>query len=925
MENENKINTPEEEVMKLKQRIAELESGAVADPSLEGRGKEKTDFAREAIEEHIKQVPEQILSQEYQLPAEEVEERSKHIARLGDADLSDGEALHQEQIVELMQIVQDKGVLNAVSIVKKLGSPHFEDDFHDALINFLQGALAEESNIKVKGDKKLKKALDFVLFEITLPQEKPQENGGGEKTSKELTATMEQFYSGMLATDSYFVMEMGLPFSEDELVFYCAVPSSKSQLFEKQANGLFPSAKIIIKKEDYNIFKAEGFSLGSVAKLKRNAVLPIKTYDKFESDPIQVIINTFSKLRKEGEGAALQILVAPSNGNFSGKVKKTALKMREGKTFSEATEGDRGFVVGFIDTIGEMIFGSPKPKSKEDSNPKPVNEETVQLLEEKAGRQAMSVNIRFFVSASESEEKAEAILSELESAFLQFEETQGNAFAFVRQKGGKLRKLFHNFSFRIPDKKNFLPLNTAELATVFHFPTGLSAASAPQLKYAKTKEAAPPLNLPKSGILLGENTYRGDKQSVYMDSDDRRRHFYIIGQTGTGKSVMIKNMVLQDIEAGKGGCFIDPHGSDLQDILARIPKERVDDVIYFNPGDVAKPMGLNMLEYDPRFPEQKTFIVNELFGIFNKLFDMKTAGGPMFEQYFRNAVMLVMDDPETGNTLFEVSRVLSDKEFRDLKLSKSQNPIVKTFWREVAEKAGGEASLANMVPYITSKFDNFLGNDIMRPIIGQEKSSFNFRQVMDEEKILLINLSKGRLGDLNSNLLGLIIVGKLLMASLSRADMPENLRKDFYLYIDEFQNVTTDSIATILSEARKYRLNLTIAHQFIAQLEEDIKKAVFGNVGSMATFRIGVEDADFLEKQFEPAFNSYDLINIDNYNAYLKLLVAGQTARPFNITTLPFKNGDPAFGEEIAKLSSLKFGRPREEVENEINKRYNNQ
>ena len=401
------------------------------------------------------------------------------------------------------------------------------------------------------------------------------------------------------------------------------------------------------------------------------------------------------------------------------------------------------------------------------------------------------------------------------------------------------------------------------------------------------------------------------------------RHFYIIGQTGTGKSVLIKNMIAQDIEAGKGCCFIDPHGSDLQDILARIPKERAEDVIYFNPGDVARPMGLNMLEYDIRYPEQKTFIVNELLGIFNKLFDMKTAGGPMFEQYFRNSVMLVMDDPDSGNTLFEVNRVLSDKGFRDYKLSRSRNPIVKTFWREVAEKAGGEASLANMVPYITSKFDNFLANDIMRPIIGQDKSAFNFRQVMDDGKILLINLSKGRLGDLNANLLGLVIVGKLLMASLSRVDTPEEERKDFYLYIDEFQNVTTDSIATILSEARKYRLDLIIAHQFIAQLEENINKAVFGNVGSISSFRVGAEDAEFLEKQFEPVFNSRDLLNIDNYNAYLKLLVNGQVSRPFNIRTLPFRKGDPKLGEKIANLSSVKYGRPREEVENEINKRYN--
>jgi len=260
-------------------------------------------------------------------------------------------------------------------------------------------------------------------------------------------------------------------------------------------------------------------------------------------------------------------------------------------------------------------------------------------------------------------------------------------------------------------------------------------------------------------------------------------------------------------------------------------------------------MGLNMLEYDGRYPEQKTFIINELLGIFNKLFDMKVAGGPMFEQYFRNAMMLVMDDPQSGNTLFEVARVLSDKSFRDYKLSRSENPIVKSFWKEMAEKAGGEASLQNMVPYITSKFDNFLSNEIMRPIIGQEKSAFNFRQVMDEQKILLINLSKGRLGDINSSLLGLIIVGKLLMASLSRVDLSEEQRRDFYLYIDEFQNVTTDSIAVILSEARKYKLNLTLAHQFIGQLDEAIKKAVFGNVGSIACFRIGAEDAEFIEKE----------------------------------------------------------------------------
>ena len=353
-------------------------------------------------------------------------------------------------------------------------------------------------------------------------------------------------------------------------------------------------------------------------------------------------------------------------------------------------------------------------------------------------------------------------------------------------------------------------------------------------------------------------------------------------------------------------------------MLGMVPRHRAQDVIYFNPGDIERPMGLNMLEYDPAFPEQKTFIVNELLGIFNKLYNMAIAGGPIFEQYFRNATMLVMDDPSSGNTILEVSRVLSDKAFRDLKISRSNNIVVKNFWTQIAEKAGGEASLKDMVPYITSKTDNFTANEIMRPIVAQEHSAFNFREVMDNQKILLVNLSKGRLGDLNSSFIGLILVGKMLMSALSRGDMAEEKRKDFYLYIDEFQNVTTDSIATILSEARKYRLNLTIAHQFVGQLKEEIKKAVFGNVGSMASFRIGSDDAEFIAKQFKPVFSESDLLNIDNRNCYLKLLLNGQTAPPFSLKTYPPQKGDDAIAEVIKEISRTKYGRPRAEVEAEI-------
>ena len=482
--------------------------------------------------------------------------------------------------------------------------------------------------------------------------------------------------------------------------------------------------------------------------------------------------------------------------------------------------------------------------------------------------------------------------------------------------GRALQKCVYQFSFRLPDAGSASILSTEELASMVHLPNTILGAA--PIAVLKSKQAPVPMNISTEGLLLGANTFRGAEKEIRIAEQDRARHFYIIGQTGTGKTHLLKQMIIQDIEAGKGVCYIDPHGDMAEQLLSFVPPNRLQDVIYFNPGDIARPMGLNMLEYDPNFPEQKTFIINELLEIFNKLFDMKTAGGPIFEQYFRNATALVMDDPESGNTLLEINRVMVDKKFRDYKLSKTTNPLVKTFWRDMAEKAGGEASLQNVVPYIVSKFDSFLSNEIMRPIVTQEKSAFRFREIMDSGKILLINLSKGRLGELNSALIGLIMIGKILMAAFSRTDIKEEDRKPFYLYVDEFQNVTTNSIQTILSEARKYKLDLIIAHQFIGQLSEEIKKAVFGNVGSLAAFRVGSEDGEFLEKQFGPTFTRQDLINIDNYNCVVKLLINGQTAAPFSMKTLLGKSGDPEMAIKAKEYSRLLYGRDRKDVEAEM-------
>ena len=398
---------------------------------------------------------------------------------------------------------------------------------------------------------------------------------------------------------------------------------------------------------------------------------------------------------------------------------------------------------------------------------------------------------------------------------------------------------------------------------------------------------------------------------------------YVVGQTGTGKTSFMKTLIDQDIKAGNGVCFIDPHGNDILDVLAAVPPERYEDVIYFDPAYIDRPFGLNLLEYDQSHPEQKTFIVNELLAIFRRLYgDVPESMGPAFEQYFRNATLLVMEDPESGSTLMDIGRVLSNTAFRNMKLSKSRNPVVNQFWQEIATKAEGEASLANIVPYITNKFDDFTANDFMRPIIGQQESSFKFRDVIDNKKILLVNLSKGRLGERNANLLGLILVGKLFMAALSRADNPRADFPPFYLYIDEFQNITTDSIPGILSEARKYKLSLTIAHQFLAQVDEKVRDAVFGNVGSMAVFRVGQEDGEFFGKQFAPTFNAPDFINIENYNAYVRMLARGVPQKPFNVKTLTPVTGNPAQVDDLRELSYLTYGRERGMVEETIRSRY---
>ncbi|OGI90369.1 hypothetical protein A2911_01780 [Candidatus Nomurabacteria bacterium RIFCSPLOWO2_01_FULL_40_15] len=907
-----KFQTPEEELDYLRAHVAKREQELVS----RGHENAKDNAVKDILSEY-KNIPLHKVVHKNNI----LEDKDSHsiVLKLKPEP-------HDTVMEELLGVVVTKGIRNAFSVVEKMNNPHIDDDFHRLLVQYFKtGQIMKD----IKEGTPLYKSLNMTLFEITLPP--PQEESDKSKGFKEFIGAMEQFYAGMSSIsegkhnteENYFTLEVALGNQNDEVVVYSAIPNKHLSLFEKQILAYYHNAKIIEIPDDYNVFNERGGSVGAYAVLSERAVMPIKTYENIEHDPMNTMLNVFSKLKTEGEGAAIQLVVAPSGDKFMNEFHKILDDVKDGISVKHAADNFYKFNKAFLKAGKEIIFGvkekTEEKKEKYMKGRRAVDEGAVEKIGNKIKSTIMKANIRI-IASGETKERAKAILKEIESSFNQFSEAASNSFVFEKVQERDLRSFFHDFSYRSFSTDKIMPLNLKELSSVFHFPVGIG--SQPQLKEAKAGIAPAPLEVGKEGILLGVNSYRGKDTEIHMAREDRMRHFYAIGQTGTGKTNIMLNMITQDIRNGDGCCYIDPHGTDIQTILSRIPKERIDDVIYFDPAYTARPMGLNMLEYDPKYPEQKTFVVNEMMGIFNKLFDMKIGGGAMFEQYFRNSAFLVMEDPQSGSTLLEITRVLADKEFRDLKLARCKNPIIKQFWVS-AEQTTGDQSLANFVPYISSKFDNFISNDIMRPVVLQQNSVFNFRKIMDEKKILLVNLSKGRLGDINANLIGLVLVGKIQMAALSRVDMFGKPMNDFYLYIDEFQNVTTDSISSILSEARKYRLSLNIAHQYITQLEENIKNAVFGNVGSMAVFRVGTEDANFLEQRFKPIFSASDITKLENYNAYVNMLVNGQPVKPFNLKTIAPEAGNPNIVDSLKELSYAKYGRDRGEVEAEIMARFN--
>lgn len=783
---------------------------------------------------------------------------------------------------------------------------------------------------------------DWVFLDVQMPKDNAGETEKQKNTDderKKQIGIAEQLFTtlsgighdkGWFEARDYLTFEIAS--SEQKISFYINCPRHLKELVEKQIQAQYPHS-FVDEVQGYNPFQKGGEVRAVELVQNKGYFYPIRTYEDTETDPLNALTNAMSKL-SETAGAAIQIVIYPAGESWQGKPRHMASEIQQGKNPSLVEKSVPRRVIGELlhgfgrAAIGQKTHMQNKNLQRHDLsgqyspiNLTPMQQEIVKRLEEKASRPGFRTNIRI-VASSATPGRADMHINNLVSSFLQYNMPPFNGFRILKRPQ---KDIIRDYIFRVfRDRGTNSILNTEELASLWHPPTPF--LETPNIKWLVSKKAPSPINMPKEGLRLGRNVYRSVETQVFMAREDRRRHSYILGRTGSGKSYLMANMAIQDVRNGEGLCVIDPHGDLIQDILDHTPKERAEDIILFEPFDTERPVGLNMLEVDNE--EQKDFAVQEMISIFYKLVTDPAMLGPMFEHNMRNAMLTLMADEQHPGTITDIPRIFTDTQFQKYKISKLNDPVVRAFWEKEMAKTS-DYHKSEMLGYLISKVGRFVENSMMRNIVGQPKSGFNFRKIMDEGKVLLVNLSKGRTGEINAKLIGLILVSKIQMAALSRADIPESQRKDFYLYVDEFQNFITDAFSSILSEARKYKLNLIIAHQYLAQLQgsagaqgagaQDLRDAVFGNAGTFITFRTGAEDAEFLAKEFNPPFNEYDLVNIDRFNAYVKLMINGTASKPFNMATYPLPgDANSEVAAAIRQLSRLKFGRSRTEVESEI-------
>lgn len=789
---------------------------------------------------------------------------------------------------------------------------------------------------KYLSHQKLKRSLDMVFLKVLISkretrEEQDKEQNTGTKDFKEAIGVMGQLFDSLHSiysgkwqnryTGEEF-LSLEYVVIEDQIYFYFVVPSKLSSLVEKQITGFFPDA-YVEQVEEYNIFSPDCKTAATALTLKKEFMYPIKSFKRLNSDPINNLTNALSKLDTE-DGAVIQIMISPTD-KWQKQGREEAKNIMNQKPKKDKFNLNP---IKLITVFFKFIFkGESKEKSGDlTSKTTPMTDEEVKDLEEKNTSKGYETIIRIICSSKDDME-VKSNLTNIVSTFAQFASQSANSFTSIN--GYSERKIIEDYILRkyeLPilrnSKKKRAILSSEELASIFHLPD-IRFNKTPGIHWQSFKIAPAPKNVPVEGLFMGHNHFRGVTTEIRMKREDRFRHFYVIGQTGTGKSSIFQIMARQDLRNNEGIAVVDPHGSLIDDLLPFVPRKRADDVIYFNPADQSRPMGLNLLEAEN--DDEKELVALDAMNIMIKLFGNEIFG-PRIQDYFRNGCLTLMSHP-SGGTIVDIVRLFTDDNFQKERVSHVKNPVVKSFWTDQMAKTGAREK-QEIIPYFAAKFGQFITNSMMRNIIGQEKSAFDFIDVMQNKKILFMNLSKGEVGDINSKLLGLIIVSKLQMAALRRQRFAKKDREDFFMYIDEFQNYITDSIESILSEARKYRLSLNMAHQYIAQLEgEDgksrVKDAVFGNVGTMMCFKIGATDAEYMAKEMAPVFTSQDLINIDAFKGVIKLSIDNQPSVPFSISIpLPWlEQGDDKVGEAVKQLSRLKYGRDREFVEREITRR----
>lgn len=714
--------------------------------------------------------------------------------------------------------------------------------------------------------------------------------------------------------------------------FYVVVPKQHAKFIEGQIYAQYPASQIQVVEDYTPRFEAghSDFEVASIT-LEKPEYFPIKVFRDFEVDPLSSITSAMAEVT-ESEEIWFQMVIRPIADVWQSDGQAYVDAVREGEEITITTTPFssvfRYFTKEVVELstniiVGAFRYGSPTEDAGGYSTTttvklSPTQDLELKSIENKLSRMGFEVVIRVF-SNSHDKQNLERNLTSVLASFKQFSSTASNNFISSRESNKKVA--LERYKQRHFDNDRSFILNTEELGTVFHFPS--SSLDTPNISWVYSRKSEPPSNLPMENCnYIGYTTYRSKKTMFGLaDGDDRLRHMYLIGKSGTGKSTLIQNMVAQDIKNGEGVGVLDPHGETIELILDKIPDERIDDVIYFDAADTERPLGLNLLEYND--PSQKNLMASGLVDAIKQHFDY--SWGPRLEYLLNYAILTLLEVP--GTTMLGITRLMEDRNYMNYILHQVKDPLVKKFWdQEFKEMKGNQKLVTEAIAPIQNKVNRFLASTTIRNILGQKNSTLDLWDAINNKKILLINLSKGKIGSDNANLLGALLVSRLQFFALQRAKIPYDDRTPFYLYVDEFQNFATGSFEEILSESRKYKLGLYMTHQFTAQLPDELLKAVFGNVGTIATFALGAPDARVMESEFAPYFSAEDIISLERFYVYVKLMIGGMTSHPFSGRILiPWTKEDEIVPkttnrQRVINNSRQKYGVDREYVEGKINK-----